>query len=163
MTYLGAAAFYIFLALLLRELWKSSRVGKEIEITERTNYLIDKLTTLKQEYNDISQFIFDYEQRRDDSIKTYKVSWIDSFGEQKITNIFGGNLRRSTDDRKNLKAAAEQYRLTVADELDKTIQELYAHHKKNVKNPDKLIKVKPLSAEIQSVVEAMKEAKDKKY
>lgn len=162
-TYLGAAAFYIFLALLLRELWKMSRATKQIEITEKTNYLIDKLTTLKQEYNEISQFIFDYEQRREDSIKTYQVRWIDSFGESKIANIFGGNGRRSTDEKKNLKRAAEQYRLTIADEIDKTINELYSYHKKNVKNPGGATTTRPLTDEIKNIMEAVKEAADKKY
>ena len=69
MSYLGAAAFYIFLALLIREIWKSSKDAKQITIDETTNNYIDKLIQLKQEYSKINQFIFDYEQIKDNGSK----------------------------------------------------------------------------------------------
>lgn len=162
MTYFGAALFYICLALLLREIWKNSRDTKKVIIDETTNNYIDKLIQLKQEYSKISQFIFDYEQIKDNGGKEYFITWVDNFGENKAAKIFRSFGNYSTDTRKNLKQSAEAYRVQLSDEIDKTIEALYKHHKGNVKNAGNPIFIKPLSQEIAAVLNILKEDNNKK-
>lgn len=162
MTNLGAAIFYICLALLLREIWKSSREPKTVKIDETTNNYIDKLIQLKQEYSKISQFIFDYEQIKDNGSKEYFITWVDNFGESKAAKIFRSFGQYSTDTRKSLKQSAEAYRIQLSDEIDKTIEALYKHHKSNVKNAGNPIFIRPLSQEIKAVMDIINDSKSSK-
>lgn len=94
---------------------------------------IEELHELKRQYTNISQFLFDYEQEKDN---TYQLTFIDATGTRHTADIIKAN-----DCNAYLKATAEEQQLLLKHRIEEITTRIYSTLQEQPKTSNGIISI----------------------